>query len=194
MNINISKRGLFLLIYAIVIIILLIYILFIAPDSMFLSKESKELIEQIESKEPREFLTIEEQFEHLKNKLYNYEYNILDSMSDKSYTFKCEGKINATKEEGTCTNPVVEYTESNKKEVFKKINIDYLEPEKIYELIKDINPTIDTYTDSKTYTYNLIIKGLNSDITIISGFDDISEIRITNAYMTYVLKFSNVSY
>ncbi|MBQ8192569.1 MAG: hypothetical protein IJZ46_00635 [Bacilli bacterium] len=187
MEIKLSKRGLFLLIYAIIIIIALIYILFIAPDTMFLSKESKELLNKIEEKQ--EFTSIDKQIANLSNKDYKYYYNIMDSMTTKTYTYHCEGEITNTKDNGMCEEFNIKYNQDNKKEQIKNINHDYINPNKIYEMIKDIEPVIESYTDTKVYNYKLKIKELNTDITIITGYENINEIRVTNAYMAYVIKY-----
>lgn len=188
MEIKISKRGLFLLIYAVIIIIALIYILFLAPDTMFLSKESKELIKQIQ--ETEKFKSIETQFENLTKTDYKYYYNIMDSMSTKTYTYHCEGEVSNQKDDGICEEFNIKYNQDNKTEYIKNINHDYINPSKIYELIKDVEPVIENYTDTKVYNYKINIKELDSDITIVSGYENINEIRITNAYMAYILKFT----
>lgn len=185
-----SKRKKFLIIYAITILVILIFIMFIAPDSMFLSKEANELIDKIEGTDTKE-LTIDEQIDSLINSNYSYTYTLLDSMTTKSITYKCTGTINETTEMGKCSLPnTIEYTNENKNEKLNPVNIEYLDVDKIYEKIKDIEPKYDNLSGIDTYTYQTNIKELKTDIVFYSADNEIIEITIANAYMIYTIKIN----
>ena len=182
-----KKRKILLLIYAIIIILILVFILFIAPDSMFTEDTDIKLPET----NTKEFIDYQEQQQHLILKNYNYEYDLLDSMSQKTYHFDCEGQ----KENGTCSLPEkLTYTEKNYQETFKNIDYNYLDPEFIFNLLKDIKPEETKYQSYREYTYNIKIKDLDTELVVTTDYDNINNILISNAYMTYILKFNNVKY
>lgn len=191
---KLGKRKILLIVYAIIILILLIAIMFIIPDSFFIKKY--EGIEIPSNKtEKKEFIDYEIQKEHLINNQYEYEYVLLDSMSKESNTYKCSGKTNKTIESGSCTSPeVISYTEKDKKEVFSKIDINYLNPTYIFNKIKNITPKETKYVTLREYNYQTMIEDLDTEIIIYTDLDEITKIEISNAYMTYILKYSNVSY
>ncbi len=181
----------FLLIYGIIIIILLLGIMFFIPDDFF--KKQYDDIE-IPTTEKKDFVSYETQIENLLNKQYEYEYLILDSIGTKSYTYECSGKMDDTIESGTCTKPKkISYTEQNKKDVYKEIEINYIDVEYIFNSIKDIEPTIEKMTKTRIYTYKTAIEKLETDITVTTDLDAITQIEISNAYMTYILKYNNVN-
>ena len=183
-----GKRLLFLLIYGVVIIILLLFIIFWAPSKWFQKKGD---VPKIESS----IYTFDEQKEHLLNKEYDYEYNILYADTVANYTYRCTGKLNKEEENGTCSLPKkIEYDKTNKVEVLGSLNNDYLNLEKLFETLKDINYTKKIYEGTVVYTYNLKINGLETDIELYSDYTDIFEIRIDNVNEHYQLKYSNIVY
>lgn len=187
-----TKQNKILIIYGIVILIALIVIVFILPDSFFLKKYDDINIPSADTSQ-KEFVDYEKQKENLLQNKYDYEYLLLDSMGSKTYTFDCSGTISETIESGTCKSPErFSYTESNKKEAFSKINIDYINPSYIFSLIKDIEPRETKYTTLREYKYSAKIEDLQTDIIIYTNLNEITKIEISNAYMTYIIKYSNV--
>lgn len=196
------KKYKFLFIYGLIIIIALIGIMFIIPDSFFLGKynydikllnnSSQSTEEELEKKE---FIDYQTQQENLKNGNYEYEYILLDSMSSKSYTYKCSGIVNGNIESGSCTSPVnISYTEKTKAEAFSKIDSNYLNINYLFNVLKDIEPELTQYTKTREYKYIVKIKDLETEIIIDTTADEITQIEISNAYMTYLLKYSNMNY
>lgn len=187
-----KKRKKFLILYFSIIIILLIIIIII-PDRFFTKKYDKlDISNQTETKK---FTDYEEQKKHLLNNNYNYEYLLLDSMGTETYNFSCTGQIKNEIESGSCTSPQeVSYTEKTKKEVFPELTLKYLNVEKIFSLIEDSEPEEIKYTSTREYIYKVEIEDLDTDITITTDLDEITKICLSNAYMTYILKYSNVNY
>lgn len=181
-------------IYAIIVIIALICILFIIPDSFFENLYKTNEIPTTET-EPKEFTDYEEQKSHLLMNQYNYEYLLLDSMGTKTYTFECSGQKKDTLESGSCTSPTnISYTEKTKAEVFSKIKEDYINPQTLFEIIEENQPEETKYTTTREYLYKVKIEDLDTEITITTDLEEITKICIRNSYMTYILKYSNVSY
>mgnify|MGYP003317624954 FL=1 len=48
-------------------------------------------------------------------------------------------------------------------------------------------------TKSRIYTYKTSIEKLETDIIVTTDLDAITQIEISNAYMTYILKYNNVN-
>ena len=193
-----KKTKKFLLIYALIIIVLLVCIMFIFPDSLFSRKYEanykKYFGDKIQSSsEAPEFKDYEKQKKNLVNGNYNYKYMILDTMGTSSKHFECSGTIENKEETGKCTSPIlIEYTKENKNEVFKEIGTTYLEPSTIFNLIKDLTPELEQHNTYREYTYKLKIKELDTTIIIQTTLEEISQISINNPYMTYLLKYESV--
>lgn len=189
-----EKRKNLLIAYALIIFIALITIMFIIPDSFFLGKYDTNIIEPKKDSGPKEFVDYETQKSNLMKNNFEYEYLILDSMRSKTYQYDCSGKINETIESGTCTSPEkFSYTEANKKESFSKINIDYLDPTYIFNLIKDITPEETKYPTLREYKYVTTIEDLETDIIVHTDLNEITKIEISNMYMQYIIKYNNVN-
>lgn len=189
-----KKTKTILGIYAIIIIIALICIMFIIPDSFFM-KQYEDIQLPSNEVEKKEFVDYEEQKKHLLMNKYNYEYLLLDSMGTQTYTFECSGQVKENLESGSCTSPEgISYTEKTKKEAFSKINEKYLEPQTILTLIEKVTPEETKYATTRDYLYKVKIEDLDTEITITTDLDEITKICISNGYMTYILKYSNVSY
>lgn len=189
-----KKRIICLVIYAIVVIIGLIFIIFFAPEKWFQRDLSDFNLPMFNSSsQEKEVIDYETQKEYLMSNNYEYTYNILYNTAESAYNFECKGKINKETEEGSCTLPDrVEYTEKNKQEVFNKINTNLLDPSYIFNLIKDIKPEEIKNEPYTEYTYNLTYSDLKTEIIIRSDDVSISEIIITNVNMVYHLKFTNI--
>ena len=191
---KISNRAKALTIYAIIIIIALIVILFIIPDHVFYNIHNKRVNGQ-EQTIKDDFVTIKKAEQNLEQNKYSYEYVILDSIGTKSYSFKCKGTKNEKVESGTCTSPKsVSYTEKNKDKVFKEIQEEFLEPKKVFDLLKDIEPKITKYQSSREYEYRVNLDKLDTTITIETDKKNITKIEIMNGYMSYILKYSDIDY
>lgn len=198
----------FLAIYGIIIGVLLLLILFILPDSFFSKKyeqntqqfieateQAKKEKEKLEAEKKKEFVDYEIQKQNILNGSYEYKFIALDSMGTQSYKFECSGTKNGTTEAGSCTSPeVFSYTNQNKVEQLKKyIDPKYIEVKNILELIKNIEPSVETHNLYREYTYQTKIKDLETKVLIQTQKDNISKIMIENTYMGYIINFDNVS-
>ncbi len=190
-----KKKNSFLTYYAGIILALLIIVMFIIPDSFFLKLNdifNKQEITLKESTTTINFKDLSIQKESLLTGDYEYEYLMLDSMGETPITYECLGKIENGKESGTCTSPkTFNYTNENKNILFSQINTDYIDLNYIFNLIKDIKPKELTYTKARELTYNVKILDLNTEITLYTDLDNINQINISNAYMTYVFKYNH---
>ena len=187
-----DKRKKSLIIYGFVILIILL-VIFIIPDSFYMKLYSKN-IEKIENSTKIEFVDYDTQKERLLANKFKYEYLILDSMSNVSYQYKCSGTINEDVESGTCSEPEkISYTEANKKEVFK-INTDYVDIKYLFDLLSKTEPEVTKYQTSREYNYKVDIEKLDTEIIVYTDVDNINKIEISNKYMTYIIKISDVSY
>ncbi len=189
-----DKRNKFLIVYFLIIAIALVSILFIIPDSVFREKydNNAAILEHTSGKAPveKEFKDYELQKNNLMNNSYKYEYTLLDSMSNESYIYKCTGTKEDNLETGTCTEPEkISYTEKDKKDVLSKINYTIIEPDYLFSFIKEIEPKKMEYGNYRDYTYNTKLNKLDTEIIIKTDKDNITEINISNAYMTYILKY-----
>lgn len=174
------------MIYAFFILALLVFIVFIAPDKMFEKKSDTELPVE------KSLLNMQEE---LLNQQYEYKVNVLSSIGSTAVSYKCSGKKEKEKEEGVCTQPQeISYNETTKKEVLREINISYLEVDYIFALIKEKTPTIKEYDTSKIFSYEVTLNTLKTEITIITNKKHIIEVRLNNAYETYILSYSNIVY
>lgn len=188
------KNNKFLKIYALIILIILL-IIFIIPDSVYLKLDTKLNQPKITKKETPEktFASIEKQQKKLINSNYEYKYLMMDSMGTKTLTYECTGTVKDSKENGSCISPKkVSYTEQDKKEAFSDINTDYINLEKIFNMTKDIEPKEFTYNKTRELTYNTKILDLETEIVFYTDLDNITQINISNAYMTYVFKYNPI--
>lgn len=189
-----DKRTIFLFIYALIIIVALIYILFIAPDSNFYSKETKEFIKNYNNSQSQT-VTLDDMFENLYKNDYQYTYNILDSVGNENTIYKCSGTVTGEKEQGACTKPNdIVYDETNKKEKLKQLNFDLLDLNKIQKITQDNEASKSKYDNLDVYKYKDKIDTLSTDINIYTNSKDIVQIEISNGYETYVIKFNNINY
>lgn len=176
-----NKRAILLIIYAFLILALFLYIIFIAPDHLFEKKKN------VSGPTTKSLQTMQEEL--LKNN-YEYKLNVFNIIGTKSITYKCSGKREEEKEEGTCFSPqTLNYTEETKKEILKEINTSYLEPEYIFNLIEEIKPRIEEYQANKIYTYKVVLNTLDTEITLITDKEQILEIRLNNIYETYNITY-----
>ncbi|MBR4694357.1 MAG: hypothetical protein IKP07_06040 [Bacilli bacterium] len=197
-------RKKFLIIYGIVVAVILILILFIIPDSFFLKPYEKNFYEIFGDKETTDVPTeqaktnytdYEEQKEHLLKGNYKYSYQMLPLVNGKSVIYNCDGEVADGKEEGSCTKPSdLQYTEKNKEKILKDVNLNYLKPEYIFDLIKDQEVEPIDYTGYRVYKYSITINKLETEIEIATGKAEINQIEISNRRGVYVLKFSDIKY
>lgn len=198
----------FLGLYAIVIIVLLLLIMFVLPDSFFSSRyeeTTKQLLEankqaqkekeEIEKEKQKPFVDYEIQQKNILNGKYDYEYIFIDAMTTKSYTFECNGTKNGTVESGSCLTPEpFSYTEQTKKSQFSKFtDTTYMQEKNIFNLIKNVEPSIESHNLYREFTYNVKIKDLDTKIIVQTKKDNISKIILTNAYMAYMINYNNVN-
>lgn len=187
-----KNRKKIVIIYLIIILIALVLIMFVIPDSVFMRKYKNIEIPQTTTTK-KEFIDYETQKDNLKKNKYDYEYLLLDSTGSKEY--KCTGKIDETVESGTCESPTrFSYTESTKAESFTDIKINYLDPTYIFNLLEGVEAQITEYPTLREYQYTTSIDNLETEIIIYTDLNNITKIELSNVYMTYVIKYSNISY
>ncbi len=185
----------YIIIYGLVLVILLLLIMFVIPDDFFLrpyKKNATLLTTETENVEEKEFLPYEEQQKKLIDDNYNFEYILLDSMSSKTYSYKCNGTKKGNLESGTCDTPTsFSYTEENKKSKFL-IDINYLDVQYILKWLKEEKYEITNYQGEKEYLYNVKIDDLETEVIVYTDYEDITRIEINNAYMNYIIKYERV--
>lgn len=191
-----SKNKKFLIVYFIVIAILLVCIMFLLPDSFFSRKYDANYekyfgnVENPQTERPRkEFVDYEKQKDNLINGNYSYKYNLLQS----KYRYECSGEIRDRKETGECTLPEsITYDQKSKKNAFSNINIDYITPSTIFDLLKNAEPTLNTYNNYREYKYNIKINNLDTEVIVHTTLSEINQISISNLSMTYLLKYEGL--
>ena len=180
----------FFIIYAIIIFVALIVILFVLPEESFLKNKDK--YEELKnSVEKIKYDDISIQKERLLKNNYEYEYNVIHN----SIQYVCTGTKTNETESGRCSAPQsISYDETDKFNEDKLFSIKYVEPEYIFKKIEGVEPTVSMTNDGKSYTYKVKISEFDTDIIIYTGEKTISKITITNGLMTYVLKYNNIKY
>lgn len=190
------KNNKLLGIIAVVIFILLILVMFILPDSVFLAIENAKntTFPSSTSKTESNTLTLEyeDKISKLKENKFDYEYKLIYSTLTDTYTFECSGTRNNDKEDGKCTIPEeISYTEETKNEVFSTIDVNLLDVEYIFEIIKDIEPEETKISLTTTeYKYVTYLNKYETDIIITTNLTDITQIVINNVYMTYLINYT----
>ena len=184
------KNKKFLILYAIIIAIALICILFVIPDEYFL-KNKKGYEELKNTVEKIEYEDIETLKKRLLNSEYSYEYNIIHN----NKRFVCKGEVTATEENGRCTSPSsFTYTKEDKFNEDKLFNLQYTSPDAIFKKIEGLEYTESMTNDGKAYHYKTKIIDFDTDIIIYTNDETITKINITSGLLSYILKYSNVSY
>ena len=183
------KNKKFLIIYGVIIFIGLLVIV-LAPNSWFSKKlPSGEIVNT-----PEKEINLSEQYDRLKNNKYEYRYLIMYDINGDQSTYKCNGTVDGDNESGSCSSPKeVSYTNDNKKEIFKKIKVEYLDISYLIDLFKDIEPTEKKYENTYLYIYTLDLDNTKTDISVYSDGDNIIEIELANKYGAYVIRLSNIS-
>lgn len=183
---KVLKKPTFLFIYALCIVIILIYIMFFAPSSMFLKGKMADTVV-----EPKSYPDIFSLFASLKDSDYEYSYNILDSMGKKSVIYLCDGQIKDGSDSGSCSKPKeFTYTQDDKMTKLDGINKNLIDLDYIENLIKEKQAKETNYGGTKKLEYSLELDGMDTDISIYTGYEFINEIMVANMYETYVIKFS----
>ncbi len=195
------KKYKLLIIYGIVIVIALVLIIFVLPDSFFERKYMKnyeEIMGGSETKEetPAEYVDLKTQKERLLKKNYTYSYQISAYVKkDETMTYNCKGtKLNG-KEEGLCTKPdAISYNEKNMKEKLEYVNQKYLDPEYVFNLIKDLDVEPYESYGVRIYTYKIKMSGVVTQIELYTDRENIVQIVLGSAKETYVMKYSEITY
>ena len=184
-----KKRYKILIGYAIFIGIALIFILFIAPDELFV-KKSRNVNSDNEAVKER-YVDYEMQKDNILNNNYEYEYNLIDSRGKSPLEYNCTGNVIDGKTTGQCTLPTkVSYTDDNFAEVFKNVETDYLKPKFIFELIKSLEEKKIDYGSYREFIYHTKIDQLETEIAVRTDYDSIQDIVVANGYMQYYIKFN----
>lgn len=198
----------FLGIYTIVIIILLVVVMFVLPDSFFSRKyennteqflkaneQAQKEKEEYEAEKKKPFLDYSKQQDIVFNGSYEYEYLFVDAMGTEQFIYKCTGKKNDNVDSGTCSTPEsYSYTEKNKNEQFGKYtDITYMIEKNIFNLVKNVEPELESHNIYRKYTYKTKIKDLDTTIEVETKKDYISRITLINPYMSYMFKYDNVN-
>ena len=195
------KNYKLLIIYGIVIVIALVLIIFVIPDSFFERKYMKnyeEIMGGSETKEetPAEYVDLNTQKERLLKKNYTYSYQISAYVKkEETMTYNCKGtKLNG-KEEGLCTKPdAISYNEKNMKEKLEYVNQKYLDPEYVFNLIKDLDVEPYESYGVRIYTYKIKMSGIDTQIELYTDRENIVQIVLGSAKETYVMKYSEITY
>ena len=194
---KIFTNNKFLTVYIIIVIFVLVYIVFLAPDS-FIKEHSRfrsfyqngELIPSGDDTDVIVPVAYEEQIKQLKNKHYSYEYLI----DYNNVMYKCKGNKDGEYDQGRCTKPTeVEYTTQTLKDVYKDIEIDLLDVDHIFDMVKDIEYTKSNMGELDVYKYEIPAKKDGIEVTVYSDHTAITEILITRRYYAYQLKFNNIN-
>ena len=171
----------FLIGYGVIIATLLIFILFIAPDKMFI--KSSNSTKNTTTKE--DFKDYKKQQKELINNNYKYHFDI----NYNSKTYKCSGAKDDNGLSGECSEPKkIKYNQDN---INDKLTIDtnYLNPEYVFDLIKDIEPILENLYVKRYYTYNVKLVGLDGKIIVYTDTKHITQISIMNGYYTYSIYY-----
>ena len=171
----------FLIVYGLIIVLLLVFILFIAPDKMFM--KSSNSTKSTSTKE--KFKDYKKQKKELLNSNYKYHFDI----NYDSKTYKCSGTKDNKGIKGECSKPKnIKFTQDN---IDKKLKIDtnYLNPEYVFDLIKDIKPELENLYVKRYYTYNVKLVGLDGKIIVYTDYNHITQISIMNGYFTYSIYY-----
>lgn len=185
------KNKKFLIIYAIIIFIALIYILFLAPDTMFLKNSDgyKELMK--EQTEKIKYDDIETIKQRLLNGTYEYDYSLIHN----NIHYICSGEVTSEGESGRCTSPSsFTYTNLDKLTETKLKNLLFTEPANIFYKIEGKTPQESMTNDGKLYMYKTTINNLDTEINLYTNEKTITKISITNGHMTYIIKYKNMLY
>lgn len=191
----------FFLFYTLAIFILLVVIVFFLPDDFFrIGMKDEEIFGDFggEVLEKREFVDYEKQIDTLINGNFDFEYVILDSMRSRTYSFKCIGTKHGEEESGTCTGTRnFSYTREDKAENFV-IDVDYLDVQKIFGILREYDPKETAYSEEREFKYEIeILDKLTNDkimteVLVYTSIDNVKRIEISNAYMSYILKYELV--
>lgn len=186
-----KKRKKGLAIYAIFIIVILIFIVFFAPDKWFQKKDDID-VNNSQTNEVKK-VDYETQIKNLTKNQYDYTYNLMHSKNKKTYLYECSGTINKDEETGSCTSPKkIEYNQDNKNKILDKIDINLLNPQYLFELLKDIEYQKFDYVQYIEYTYNTKIDNLETEIIVRSNPENIFDILVSNTHFQYHLQFKNI--
>ena len=182
----------FLIGYFVIIMFLLVFILFIAPDSLFLKKDSDNGVTYSET--TKESSNIEQQKQDLLNGNYDYEYKILYNIGNGTIEYNCKGQVYNSEDNGKCTLPQkIEYSTENKNEIFSKINYNYLDLSYVFKLIENIEPADITYGNERMLIYEIKTEEYETKITIRANKEHIFHIEISNKNNIYYLSFDNIN-
>ncbi len=171
----------FLIGYGLLIVVILIFILFIAPDKMFIKSSNSTKNTTIKDK----YVDYKKQQKELINSNYKYHFDI----NYNTETYKCSGSKDKMGLKGECTKPKdIKYTQDN---IDKKLNVntDYLNPEYVFDLVKDIEPKLENLYVKRYYTYSVKLVGLDGKIIVYTDYNHITQISIMNGYFTYSIYY-----
>ncbi len=176
-----NSRKKFLLVYSFVIIIIFVFIVFLAPDKMFIKSSNAKIEEKKEV-----FKDYEKQKKNLINGEYNYHFDI----DYNSIIYKCKAVYNNGDYTGECSKPKkINYDQNSIKEKLKDIDNNLINPDFIFDSIKDIEYKEEKMYDKRTYTYNVKLYGLEGKIIVYTDYNNIYQISISNGYFTYIIYY-----
>lgn len=171
----------FLIIYGVLIAIILVFILFIAPDKMFMKTSNSTKNTSTKTK----FVDYKKQQKELLTKDYKYHFDI----NYNTRNYKCSGIKNKKGISGECSEPAnLKYNQDNIDKQLK-LNTDYLNPEYVFNLVKDIKPELENLYVKRYYTYSVKLVGLDGKIIIYTNRNHITQISIMNGYFTYSIYY-----
>ena len=172
----------FLITYGIIIVLLLVFILFIAPDKMFMKSSNSTKNTTVKEK----FKDYKKQQKELINSNYKYHFDV----NYNTKTYKCSGEKNDKGISGECSEPKdLKYNQDNISKKLK-LNTDYLNPKYVFDFVKDIEPELENLYVKRYYTYNVKLVGLDGKIIVYTDREHITQISIMNGYFTYSIYYN----
>ena len=179
-----KKKNYIWLSYLFIVLIVLLVILFVVPDKFF-SKTSK-------GTNPNSTATTKEfpfkEYQEMKKELeqenYEYRYEIMGDTSMYIY----EGKKDKENEQGTFIgDEQYTYTSLN-----SFINNELVSVPILFSLLDSVKPKIDTYNNTRIYTYTIMYQDVETEIEIYTDLNSITRIVIGSLYYQYNLTYTNV--
>lgn len=180
------KKNYFWLSYVFLILIALLLLLFVVPDNFF-SKKTTKGTNPNSTDTTREFpfKEYEEMKEALEQENYEYRYEVMGDTSMYIY----EGKKDKETEEGMFYGNEEEYGYTF---LNKYINKELVSIPFLFSLLMDIEPKVQTYNNTRMYTYNNIYQDIETEIIIYTDLDNITRIVIGSVYYQYNLTYTNI--
>lgn len=180
-----KKKNYFWLSYVFIILIALLLIVFVLPDHFFSKTTNGTNPNNTDATDEFPFREYEEMQENLEQENYAYRYEIMGDTSIYIY----EGKKDKEKEQGKFSGNDEEYTYTSLNDL---INKELVSMPTIFLLIHDVEPKIQTYKNTRMYTYTTLYQDIETEITIYTDLENITRIVIGSVLYQYNLTYTNI--